>query len=140
MTDLHCPPFTLTTEPGPGTVRLRLVGDLDYDTSEQLVERAHDCLAAEPGLRDLFLDCAQLRLCDSMGVSSLLLIHRGTSSRGVGLHLENPPDFLRRILDVTGILPLFVPGPSVGETGGAHAQDGPPPARHETVPPPAPSG
>ncbi|MFJ6855197.1 STAS domain-containing protein [Streptomyces sp. NPDC091271] len=108
MTELPCPPLTVEIEAGPGAVRLRLVGDLDFDSSDLLVERAQVCLAADPGPRDLFLDCSGLRLCDSMGVSSLLLIHRGTASRGVALHLENPPAFLRRILDVTGTARLFV--------------------------------
>ncbi|MFD6279902.1 STAS domain-containing protein [Streptomyces sp. NPDC060209] len=140
MTDLPCPPFTLEVEAAPGAVRLRLVGDLDYDTSEQLVESAQACLAADPALRDLVLDCSRLRLCDSSGVSSLLLIHRGTTSGGVVLHLENAPAFLRRILDVTGILHLFALDGAGRQA--ERAQDGPPPGvdRYRTVPPPAPSG
>ncbi|MEU2678540.1 STAS domain-containing protein [Streptomyces sp. NPDC007107] len=108
MTERPSPPFTVGVEAGPGAVRLRLAGDLDFDTSDLLVERAQACLAADPGPRDLFLDCSGLRLCDSMGVAGLLQIHRGTTSRGVALHLENPPAFLRRILDITGTARLFV--------------------------------
>ncbi|WP_405663783.1 STAS domain-containing protein [Streptomyces sp. NBC_01166] len=128
MTGLPSPPFTVGVEAGPDAVRLRLAGDLDFDTSDLLVERARACLAAEPGPQDLFLDCSGLRLCDSMGVSSLLLIHRGTSSRGVALHLENPPAFLRRMLDVTGTARLFV-------LDGAGRQ-----TEQEEGTPPAPSG
>ncbi|MFF5899300.1 STAS domain-containing protein [Streptomyces argenteolus] len=127
MTDVTSPPFSLTAEAVPGAVRLRLAGDLDHDTSEQLVERAQECLAADPGLRELVLDCAQLRLCDSMGVSSLLMIHRGTTSRGVVLHLVNQPAFLRRILDVTGIQQIFG-APGADGLGQSQADDGPPPA------------
>ncbi|MFD5875238.1 STAS domain-containing protein [Streptomyces sp. NPDC060322] len=140
MTELPCPPFTLAVEAGPGAVRLCLAGDLDYDSTEELVERAQACLAADPGLRDLFLDCSGLRLCDSTGVSGLLLIHRGTTSRGVALHLENAPAFLRRILDVTGTRQLFVLEGGGGQA--EQAEEGPPPAdaRYQAVPPPAPSG
>ncbi|MFF9687222.1 STAS domain-containing protein [Streptomyces sp. NPDC014623] len=136
MTERPRPPLTLAVEAGPGAVRLRLTGDLDYDTNEQLVERAQACLAADPGLRDLFLDCSGLRLCDSMGVSGLLLIHRGTTSRGVVLHLEHPPAFLRRILDITGTLQLFV------LDGAEPEESGRPPAgaRYDPAPPPVPSG
>ncbi|HWU10881.1 MAG TPA: STAS domain-containing protein [Streptomyces sp.] len=136
MTERPRPPLTLAVEAGPGAARLRLAGDLDYDTSEQFVERAQACLAADPGLRDLFLDCSGLRLCDSMGVSGLLLIHRGTASRGVALHLEHPPAFLRRVLDVTGTLRLFV------LDGAGQEESGPLPVgtRYEPVPPSGPSG
>ncbi|MFC8596169.1 STAS domain-containing protein [Streptomyces atroolivaceus] len=140
MTEHPCPPLTLAVEAGPGAVRLRLAGDLDYDTSEQFVERAQACLAADHAVRDLFLDCSGLRLCDSMGVAGLLLIHRGTASRGAVLHLEHPPPFLRRVLDVTGTLHLF----ALDEAGreAEQAEDGPPPAdaRYRAAPPPAPSG
>ncbi|MFE4451305.1 STAS domain-containing protein [Streptomyces sp. NPDC056796] len=129
MNDLPCPPLALEVEDGPGTVRLRLTGDLDYDTSEQLVERARAGLAAGPGPRDLMLDCSGLRLCDSSGVSALLLIHRATTAGGVALHLENAPAFLGRILDVTGIRALFVL-----DGDGAQAE------RAQDVPPPVPSG
>ncbi|MEV3931913.1 MULTISPECIES: STAS domain-containing protein [unclassified Streptomyces] len=140
MTELPCPPLALAVEAAPGAARLRLVGDLDYDTGEQLVERAQECLADDPGLRDLYLDCAGLRVCDSTGLSCLLLIHRGTTSRGVVLHLENPPGFLRKVLDVTGTGQLFALG---GEDRQAEqSDDGQPPGggRHQAVPPPAPSG
>ncbi|MFE6189598.1 STAS domain-containing protein [Streptomyces sp. NPDC056465] len=143
MTDRSRPPLTLAVEAGPGAVRLSLVGDLDYDTGEQLVERAEECLAGDPGLRDLFLDCGRLRLCDSTGLSSLLLIHRGTSSRGVALHLENPPAFLRKVLDVTGTAGLFtLEGAARQAEQAEQTEDGPPPggARYEAVRPPAPSG
>ncbi|MGP3753177.1 STAS domain-containing protein [Streptomyces sp. IBSNAI001] len=125
MTGRPGPPFTVGVEAGPEAVRLRLVGDLDFDTTDLLVERARACLAAEPGPRDLFLDCSGLRLCDSMGVAGLLLIHRGTTSRGVGLHLENPPAFLRRVLDVTGTARLFV---LEGDGRRAEQEEGTPPA------------
>ncbi|MFJ8887921.1 STAS domain-containing protein [Streptomyces sp. NPDC102402] len=140
MTEFPGPPLTLAAESVPGAVRLRLVGDLDYDTGDQLVERARECLAGRPGPRDLFLDCERLRLCDSTGLSSLLLIHRATTSQGVALHLENPPGFLRKILDVTGTGELFVLDGE--ERQAEQAEDGPPPgaARHQAVPPSAPSG
>ncbi|MFD9292455.1 STAS domain-containing protein [Streptomyces sp. NPDC060030] len=142
MTDLPCPPFTLEVEAGPGAVRLGLVGDLDYDTSEQLVERAQACLAAEPAPQALVLDCSGLRVCDSSGVSALLQIHRDTTSRGVVLQLRNAPDFFRRTLEVTGIRHLFVLDGADDRGERERAQDGPPPAgdRYRTVPPPVPSG
>ncbi|MFE2375596.1 STAS domain-containing protein [Streptomyces sp. NPDC059398] len=108
MTTPARPYFTLTVEAGPGTALVRIAGDLDYDTSDELTERAHALLAAEPTPRELHLDCAQLRMCDSMGLSTLLMLHRGTSARGITLHLDAVPPFLERMLDITGTRQLFV--------------------------------
>ncbi|MET8377037.1 STAS domain-containing protein [Streptomyces microflavus] len=107
MTALPSPFFTVTAEEGRGWVRLRLTGDLDYDSSHELVARAAERLADRPDLRDLYLDCAQLRLCDSMGVSALLQVHRDTTARSVCLHVEDAPPFLDRIMRITGIQHLF---------------------------------
>ncbi|MBH0247607.1 anti-sigma factor antagonist, partial [Streptomyces cavourensis] len=62
MTALPSPLLTVTAEEGPGWVRLRLTGDLDYDTSSELVARAMEQLAARPGLDELYLDCAGLEM------------------------------------------------------------------------------
>ncbi|MFJ7057600.1 STAS domain-containing protein [Streptomyces griseobrunneus] len=107
MTALPSPFFTVTAEGGRGWVRLRLTGDLDYDTSHELVARAAERLADRPDLRDLYLDCAKLRLCDSMGVSALLQVHRDTAARSMYLHVEDAPPFLDRIMRITGIQHLF---------------------------------
>ncbi|MFE7749018.1 STAS domain-containing protein [Streptomyces sp. NPDC057428] len=106
MTALPHPLFTVTAETGPGTVRLRIGGDLDYDTSGELAAQAEACLDTH-GPDALHLDCSKLLMCDSMGVSTLLQIHRSTSARGVRLHLDGPPPFLERILTVTGIRAIF---------------------------------
>lgn len=107
MTALPTPLLTVTAEEGRGWVRLRLTGDLDYDTSHELVVRAGDWLAVRPELRELRLNCAELRLCDSMGVSALLQIHRDAAAEGVYLHVEDAPPFLERIMRITGIQHLF---------------------------------
>ncbi|MGW2841048.1 STAS domain-containing protein [Streptomyces sp. NPDC001493] len=106
MTPLS-PSFTLTAETGHGSACLHLAGDLDYNTGDTLVERAGRFLTEQPGLHDLRLDCAELTFCDSIGVSSLLMIHRQTTAHSVRLHLDNQPPFLRRLLDITGIQKLF---------------------------------
>ncbi|MEW1576919.1 STAS domain-containing protein [Streptomyces microflavus] len=133
MTALSSPFFTVTAEEGRSWVRLRLTGDLDYDTSHELVARAAERLADRPDLRDLYLDCAQLRLCDSMGVSALLQVHRDTTARSVCLHVEDAPPFLDRIMRITGIQHLFArqeeqrPARGAGEEA-ASAEQRPSPA------------
>ncbi|WP_328535258.1 STAS domain-containing protein [Streptomyces sp. NBC_00344] len=127
MTSLPRPPFTVTVEAGPGTAHLRLEGDLDYDTSGELVQRTDRCLAEHPDLRQLHLDCAELRLCDSMGVSTFLMIHRLATAREVRLHLDNPPPFLERILGITGIRTLFTTNREVPQAEETQAESGTPP-------------
>ncbi|WP_411080356.1 STAS domain-containing protein [Streptomyces sp. cmx-18-6] len=112
MTALPNPLLAVAIEEGPGWARLRLTGDLDYDTSHELVARARERMTAQPDLNDLYLDCAALGLCDSMGVSALLQIHRDTAARDARLHVEAAPSFLARIMRITGIDHLF-----------AHAED-----------------
>ncbi|MFE3518157.1 STAS domain-containing protein [Streptomyces sp. NPDC059166] len=142
MTERPRPSLTLDVEASPGAVRLRVAGELDYDTSDQFVERFQECLEADPTLRELALECAGLRVCDSMGVSSLLLVHRGTSARGIRLSLENPPAFLSRILYVTGTGHLFGVAADGARGQAGRAEEGPRPAGepYRSFPPSAPSG
>ncbi|MFI8005455.1 STAS domain-containing protein [Streptomyces sp. NPDC086010] len=133
MTALPHPLLTVTVETGPRTVRLRIGGDLDYDTSDELAARAQECLDTH-GPDALHLDCAKLRLCDSMGVSTLLQIHRITGARGVRLRLEDPPAFLERILTVTGIRGIFETSVTDAQPEQAHADDGLRPAPPRTPP------
>lgn len=109
MTPLPHSPLSVTVEAGAGTARLRVVGDLDYDTGDELVRRAGECLATHPDLRELHVDCAHLRFCDSTGLSALLMVHRTAAAGNVRLHLDSPPAFLERILTTTGIRALFLP-------------------------------
>lgn len=111
MTSL--PPSTLSVavEAGTASARLRVAGDLDYDTGDELIQHARGCLDAHPELHDLHLDFADLRFCDSTGLSALLMVHRTTTAANIRLHLDNPPDFLERILATTGVRRLFLPAP-----------------------------
>ncbi|MGE9692332.1 MULTISPECIES: STAS domain-containing protein [unclassified Streptomyces] len=98
------PPGGLRIEqraPAPGHLVLALVGDLDYDTAEQLGEDVVTALDTT-ALTTLSLDCAGLGGCDSMGLAVLLQVRRHTDRAGARLTLERPPDSLRRLLGLTG--------------------------------------
>ncbi|MET7380683.1 STAS domain-containing protein [Streptomyces sp. NPDC005526] len=106
MTALPPGPFDIAVaETAPTVLTVRVAGDLDYDTSDELVDTVTEELARS-GPRDspwehLRLDFAQLTWVDSMGLSALLMIRRRTGAAGVTLHLDNRPEFLDRMLDVT---------------------------------------
>ncbi|MGC4948778.1 STAS domain-containing protein [Streptomyces sp. DT224] len=107
---MSTPPLRLTVETGEGTTRLHLAGVLDYDTSDLFGARATACADADPRPAELRLDCAKLRFCDSMGLATLLMIHRRTAARGITLVLDDPPASMERMLRITGTRHLFAPG------------------------------
>lgn len=104
--------LTLTSDTTSRSAILHISGDVDYTTTPSLVEAAEKLLADQPGLRNLHLDCAQMTMCDSAGISGLLTIHLRTSARGVHLHLDRRPTFFERVLDITGILEHLTAAPN----------------------------
>ncbi|WP_329147373.1 STAS domain-containing protein [Streptomyces niveus] len=86
------------------TVCVSIEGDLDYDSSQQLLDATREQLSRHPGTRQLRLDCTRLALCDSMGLATLLAIHRVTDAAGVRLYLDGRPASLDRLLRLTGTL------------------------------------
>ncbi|MEV4288278.1 STAS domain-containing protein [Nonomuraea bangladeshensis] len=95
-------PLTLVLDtPRPGALRVAVGGDLDYTTAEELLTTV---IAALDGgsLTDVHLDCGELRICDSSGLSALLTVHRRAAAAGARLHLDDRPPALDRLLDVSG--------------------------------------
>ncbi|OIJ68098.1 STAS domain-containing protein [Streptomyces mangrovisoli] len=104
MTKLPPSEFTLRVLAGPTELTVRLAGELDYDTSDDLIETVLEQLAAHSELLDVRLDFTDLTWIDSTGLSVLLMIHRRTSAAGVRLHLDHRPDVLERMLRITNVL------------------------------------
>jgi anti-anti-sigma factor len=82
--------------------RLVLAGSVVYANADELLQAVTDRLAAQGGLRELHIDCAGLDICDSMGLSTLLMLRRRTESLGLDLRLLNRPSPLDRMLERTG--------------------------------------
>ncbi len=103
----HMPPgeFTLTVRREPTTLTVLVGGELDYDTSDDLLDEVGRRLTAGgPPPADVRLDFRELAYIDSSGLAALLMIHRRTSALGATLHLDNRPPHLERMLHVTDIL------------------------------------
>jgi len=96
---------------------MRLAGDLDYESIDELVDAASQLLAQQVDLVDLHLDFSRLTFLDSAALSGLLLIHRRTSHSGVELHLDQRPPFLDRVLEVTGLFGQFITSDSHAAAG-----------------------
>lgn len=102
MTSLPPPPFALTVRAaGPRTLRFLVSGALDHQSAGELTGGAERVLARRPALTDLRLDFGRLTLCDSMGLSALLMVHRRAAEAGTRLHLDRRPFFLERLLVLT---------------------------------------
>ncbi|MCF3147111.1 STAS domain-containing protein [Streptomyces platensis] len=114
--DERCP--TVAT-PDRHTAHLHLAGELDHTTADELLDLALRQIAAQPGLRSLHLNCAQVRACDQMGLAALLALHRRTDAAGIRLHLDDRPPALDRLLTVTGTL-----GPLTAPPGGSSSTTG----------------
>ncbi len=74
-------------------------------------------LARQNTMRDLHLDFSELTFLDSAALSGLLTLHLRASQAGVALHLDDRPQFLDRVLQVTGLFDHFDLTRSDAETG-----------------------
>jgi anti-anti-sigma factor len=107
--------LAITTSAQSATVRI--TGDLDYETADDLVEVASQLVDQQNTMSDLHLDFTELTFLDSAALSGLLLLHRRTSQAGVALHLDHRPPFLDRVLQVTGLFDHFDLTRTDAETG-----------------------
>ncbi|MFF8387793.1 STAS domain-containing protein [Streptomyces kanasensis] len=93
---------TRTTATGP---LLRIAGDLDYATSEEL--RTHVTgLRLEPG-QCLVLELGGMEFCDSSGITALLVARHHATAAGADVALTAVPDHTRRILRIVGLDQIF---------------------------------
>ncbi|MFI8825695.1 STAS domain-containing protein [Streptomyces sp. NPDC053431] len=115
-----------------GVLHAELAGDFAWDATDELLDVARAHLSAAPDPSDIRLDCARMTLCDSMGLSALLALHRDTAAAGVRLHLERRPPFLDRLLLLTGTYEHLTGRP---EAAGASGPDGTAPGGEADGPP-----
>ncbi|MEU7932148.1 STAS domain-containing protein [Micromonospora echinofusca] len=85
-----------------GRARLRLSGELDFDTAPELVAAAADL--RRDGYQELLFDLSAVSLCDSSGLSAFLTAHRGGTG-AIRLHGVGPQ--LQQLLDRTGLTELL---------------------------------
>ncbi|MEH0974669.1 STAS domain-containing protein [Micromonospora sp. CPCC 205546] len=85
-----------------GCARLRLSGELDFDTAPELVEAAAEL--RRDGYQELLFDLSGVSLCDSSGLSAFLTAHHG----GTGaIRLCGVSPQLQQLLDRTGLAELL---------------------------------
>jgi anti-anti-sigma factor len=113
------PELTCTWDtPADDMGRVALDGDLTNLNADLVLRKVDEALAAHPALRELHIDCAGLEVCDSRGLSVLLMLRRRTESRGIALRIVNRPRTLDRLLSRTGTAEYLT-----GETDQGSRQD-----------------
>ncbi|MFE9251405.1 STAS domain-containing protein [Streptomyces sp. NPDC007088] len=108
-------PLTLTVAPyDAGVPLLRAAGELDHDTAGELLTAVARQLAARPVPPAVHLDLSGVTVCDSMGLSALIMVRRQAASAGVPLLLDEVSPVLGRLLDLTGTRAYLTACPVTG--------------------------
>ncbi|MBQ0976104.1 STAS domain-containing protein [Actinospica acidiphila] len=101
MTDVPDTLHLTVQHPRPGLAIATVAGDMDLHTAETLRRQASDIIEKE--CPHLVLDLAQVRFCDSAGLSALIGLWHATQALGGALGLADVPDRLMRMLVLTGV-------------------------------------
>ena len=90
----------------PGTVVIRLAGELDLATREQIMITVRAVLPAfRPGV--LVLDLDDVTVLDSAGIGALVSCWKLANGAGCHLSLRNPRPLAYAQLELTGLLDVF---------------------------------
>ncbi|MEW2304955.1 STAS domain-containing protein [Streptomyces sp. NPDC006655] len=113
MTDFRPTEFAVTVAHEPATLSVRVRGELDYDTGDDLIDIVAEHLAADGAPpHEVRVDFHGLTWIDSTGLAALLMVHRRTSAVGATLRLDNRPEVLERVLRLTNVLDHLTAGAS----------------------------
>ncbi|WP_433316733.1 STAS domain-containing protein [Micromonospora chersina] len=97
---------------------VRLAGELDISSTDELRGLLSDTIRETPVVD---VDLTDLTFMDSTALSVLIGAHQEAASAGGSLTVHNPAGHVRRVLDVTCVLPLLGPHDEPG-TARANAQ------------------
>jgi anti-anti-sigma factor len=126
-----------TSCPSPATVRVAVVGEVDLATApafrERLLSVLHDYTPAV-----LDVDLGGVTFLDCAGIGALVGVRNAAVQAGRRIRVTHPQPFVRRVLDVTGLLAVLtapVDQPQRRPTSPEYrSETGPPPATAMRVP------
>lgn len=101
MSTSPVPPPRPTAGP-PRTATVPVEGELDHESCGELLRAVAAHLAARPLVDVVRVDCGDMSLCDSTGLSALLQVRRDVDAAGRRLLLDRRPAHLERLLRLTG--------------------------------------
>lgn len=88
-----------------GDAMIRVRGDLEFGTAATLRIALVD--AAQQGYNRLVVDIGELEFIDSTGLSLLVQAKQRIESEGHAFVLRHPTERVRRVLEISGLAPLF---------------------------------
>jgi anti-sigma B factor antagonist len=88
-----------------GVAHVRVTGALDVALGEKVGELG--VLAAADGSNTIRVDLAGVTFLDSSGLGALVRIRNAAIESNNHLILANPGDRVLRVLDITGLTPIF---------------------------------
>ncbi|MGZ4639735.1 MAG: STAS domain-containing protein [Actinomycetes bacterium] len=97
--------LTAAVQADADAIRVRLTGELDLATAEQLPDLVRRLDGN--GSHDVVLDLSDLTFCDACGLRALLRAHRAVRAGGGRLTLIGVPPLTRHLLAVTGLSEAF---------------------------------
>jgi len=90
---------------------LRLIGDLDADTATTLHTKLGELL--ERPVPRIVVDLADLKFCDSVGLSAFITCKQVIAARGGWLSLAGANPFLLQLIETVGLSRYFAVFPEV---------------------------
>jgi anti-anti-sigma factor len=95
-----------TSCPSPGTVRVAAVGEIDLSSADVLRDGLLNVLFARQPHR-IEVDLAGVTFLDCGGLAVLVVLGQAAARNGCRLRITNPQPFVRRVLDLTGLLDVL---------------------------------
>lgn len=97
--------LTIAIDPNRGHVTLRLVGEIDMSCAESVRDAAFSAMHRHS--TRVHLDMSGVTFMDSTGLQTILAVRRRAELAGGSVHLVDPARNVMRVLEVTGLTPLF---------------------------------
>jgi anti-sigma B factor antagonist len=91
----------------PHAAMLRLCGDIDLATADDVVARGANLLThSEPGV-PLIVDLGEVTFLDSSGLSALVRLRHAADARGSQVLLRDVPQRVAVLLELSGLAEYF---------------------------------
>jgi len=86
---------------------LRLFGDIDLATADDVVARAANLLTHHPPGVPLIVDLGEVTFLDSSGLSALVRLRRAAEAQGSQVLLRDVPQRVTVLLELAGLAEYF---------------------------------
>ncbi|WP_186316055.1 STAS domain-containing protein [Catellatospora sichuanensis] len=103
-------PFRFSTEPQSDRIVLRLFGDCDLSSLQDLQQAILSALAESPAVQ---IDLSAVGFLDSSGIHAMVLGYRHAEQHGRALYVTGAGGMVSHVLKMTGVADLLAP-PSPG--------------------------